>query len=1088
MKFYKKLVACMLSVSLLLTGIYVEKVTEVKAESSDHIRYSHFLKANGTVLKDNYGQGNPVLLKGVNAGGYMLQELWMCPTKEIATIKDQTDIINTLVKEHGKTKMRQLIATYEKAYWTEKDFENCKNLGMNCIRLPIWYRNLVDEDGNWYADAFERIDWFVEKAGEYGMYVIIDMHGAFGSQNGSDTSGVEGNRSYDKDSKEAMIAKKEATKFFFDAEAKKNQEKYYQMWEKIAQHYKGNPVVAGYDLLNEPFGAYRNSIDSITELGLTEDQIHTTLWDVYDKAYKRIRAIDSDHVIIMEAVWEASDLPDPSRSEYHWENIMYEYHHYDYAHATDTPENAAAQITSMTNKLNSIFEKNYNVPSYMGEFNFMATTTAWSEGLDLLNSYNISWTSWGYKCTKGMGNWGLYNNTIDDSNIADISTERFESVSNKWSNVGTENYTKNTLLIDVFKTKMNSSPITGLTDAVSSSIPKISEAKVTSDIGEIELTYKTPEGMPSDAKYYIYLDDETKPSNIISSRIEAEKYSESSGNIHKNIQDKDQNGIPNDNVGGTNDGEWTRYDNIDFGTGNATEVTVRYSKKWVSNDHKPKLEVYIDDVTKSSNKVGTINLVQSQAEEDWFYFKLGTAMLDTKITGQHNVFIKYVANDRNNVCNLDWIEFSSQQVQSGTIKYSDLDSGNHKITIKTYVNGNFSDATVIDNIQLSEILINESIGVEGFQIKTNNTSDKVAFRAVCKAPNIGSKFTLGGREYTVKDVGTIYTLDTDTSGIHGNAKVGDEYTELSSTTVDNAEHKYVGRKKYKEEQKEEQRTYGYLATEKGVYKDWNAEDTQNSYYVRTMYDGEGYTVVEHTIHVRAFIVATYNNKEYIVYGKNVAHMSIAEVANYIYENSLSSNFTGHKYLYESILSRLNQKNPYYKNSTVAYGWNDNLYTPNTPSIINGPLNKYVKKDRITATAEEARPDEGPKNLFDGKTSTKYCTKGDDQKFPFRIQWEMQRPATITSYTLTTGNDTAGNPYRNPKAWTLSGSMDGTTWTELDSVESGGMEAKNLQPYTYTTKTKGAYQYFKLEIRSSEGSALNGQIQLSELSLQGYVSK
>lgn len=1081
MKFYKKLVACMLSVSLILTGIYVEKVTEVKAENSDNIRYSHFLKANGTVLKDNYGQGNQVLLKGVNAGGYMLQELWMCPTKETDSIKDQTDIINTLVSNHGKTKMRQLIAAYEKAYWTEKDFQNCKDLGMNCIRLPIWYRNLVDENGNWYADAFERIDWFVEKAGEYGMYVIIDMHGAFGSQNGSDTSGVEGNRSYNKDSKEAMIEKKAATKFFFGDKAIDNQEKYYQMWEKIAQHYKGNPVVAGYDLLNEPFGAYRNSIDSITELGLTEDEIHTTLWNVYDTAYKRIRAIDSVHVIIMEAVWEASDLPDPSR--YNWKNIMYEYHHYDYVHTAETEEDAAEQITSMKSKLDSIFNKGYNVPSYMGEFNFMATTKAWSEGLDLLNRYNISWTSWGYKCTKGMGNWGLYNKTTDP-NIADISTEDFESVSNKWSKVGTENYTENTALINVFKEKMNSSSITGLTDAVSSSIPKISVDKVTSDIGEIELTYKTPEGMPSDAKYYIYLDDETEPSNIISSRIEAEKYSGSSGNIHPNIQDKDQNGMPNDNVGDTHNGEWTRYDNIDFGTGNATEVTVRYSKQWVSNNHQAKLEVYIGDVNDSlKKKVGTINLVQSEAEKEWSYFKLGTAMLDTKITGKHKVFIKYVANDGHNVCNLDWIEFSSQQVQSGTIKYSDLDSGNHKITIKTYVNGNFSDATVIDNIQLSEILINESIGVEGFQIKTNDTSDKVAYRAVCKAPNIGSTFTLGGREYTVKDVGTIYTLDTDTSGIHGEANVGDAYTELSSTTVDNTEYKYVGRKKYDGKQ----RTYGYLATEKGVYKDWNAEDTQNSYYVRTMYDGETYSVISNTIHVRAFIVATYNNKEYIVYGKNVAHMSIAEVANYIYENSLSSNFTGHKYLYESILNKLHPKNPYYKNSTVAYGWNDNLYTPNAPSIINGSLNKYVKKDRITASATPAGDNEGPGNLFDGKVDTKYCTKGDNTAFP-TIQWEMQRPATITSYTLTTGNDTSSFSYRNPKSWTLYGSMDGSTWTVLDSVGSGGMKAMNYEPYTYTTDIKGAYQYFKLEISSSEGSAENRQIQLSEISLQGYVSK
>ena len=73
-----------------------------------------------------------------------------------------------------------------------------------------------------YATAFERFDWFVEEAKERGIYVILDFHGAPGSQNGSDHSGVDG-----QDEKEA------ASKFFFGDEAADNQELYYDIWKVI---------------------------------------------------------------------------------------------------------------------------------------------------------------------------------------------------------------------------------------------------------------------------------------------------------------------------------------------------------------------------------------------------------------------------------------------------------------------------------------------------------------------------------------------------------------------------------------------------------------------------------------------------------------------------------------------------------------------------------------------------------------------------------------------------------------------------------------------------------------------------------------
>ena len=55
------------------------------------------IRDSGKVLKNNYGQGDTVYLRGTNAGGYMLQEFWLTPTDYTANVTDQTDLILSLI-------------------------------------------------------------------------------------------------------------------------------------------------------------------------------------------------------------------------------------------------------------------------------------------------------------------------------------------------------------------------------------------------------------------------------------------------------------------------------------------------------------------------------------------------------------------------------------------------------------------------------------------------------------------------------------------------------------------------------------------------------------------------------------------------------------------------------------------------------------------------------------------------------------------------------------------------------------------------------------------------------------------------------
>lgn len=354
-----------------------------------------FIKAKGRNLRKNKGTGEIVQLKGTNLGGWLIQEFWMTPTTQTTNVKCERDIYNMLTTRFGEEKMEEIVGIWQDNYLTSNDFDNMAAMGMNCVRLPFWWRNITDASGNLKSNWYARLDWAIAQAKARGMYVVVDFHGAPGSQNGSDHSGVDGG-----DNKQGE------SKFFFGDNNVANQNLYYDLWEEVAKRYKNEPAVAGYDLLNEPYCTYRYNS------GYSADQLHAWLWNIYDLAYKRIRAVDPDHVIIMEATWDPVDLPDPAT--YGWTNVMYEYHNYEYS---DYDNTAGKQITSMTNKINNIRNAAYNVPSYMGEFCYFNKTATWETGLELLNSCGISWTTWTYKVISSYGNWGLVNQNVSSINF-----------------------------------------------------------------------------------------------------------------------------------------------------------------------------------------------------------------------------------------------------------------------------------------------------------------------------------------------------------------------------------------------------------------------------------------------------------------------------------------------------------------------------------------------------------------------------------------------------------------------------------------------------------------------------------------------
>jgi PKD repeat protein len=90
---------------------------------------------------------------------------------------------------------------------------------------------------------------------------------------------------------------------------------------------------------------------------------------------------------------------------------------------------------------------------------------------------------------------------------------------------------------------------------------------------------------------------------------------------------------------------------------------------------------------------------------------------------------------------------------------------------------------------------------------------------------------------------------------------------------------------------------------------------------------------------------------------------------------------------------------------------------------------------------------------------------------------------VTNYTITSGNDSASYPERNPANWRLLASNDGTTWTTLDTQTSQTFTASQ-QTLAYNIASPAAYNIYKLVIDSVANPTAATCVQLDEIQLLG----
>lgn len=413
---------------------------------------------NGYLTDKNNTQ---ITLKGVNFGGWLLQETWMCPVVpyENRYVDNNTnypldwgalDTLEILTQKLGKTKAENLINKYQDNYITEADFKLVKNLGFNCIRIPFWYRNFMsDESGTYFSEnddenpGFKRLDRAIETAGKYGLYIILDMHGCPGGQSGDHSTGKSGRNYLYKETKYQDIME--------------------DLWVKIADRYKLSKTVVSYDIMNEPMNNcdYKHGVKQAYRYSTGSESAKAATNAVYDRMIKAIRKADPFHVITVEGIWQINCLPNPKT--YGWTNMMYQLHTYD---------SSAATLENHCKGLKNA-RTNYGVAVFIGEFN---PHSFYSDSVTMFNNYGISYTLWNYKTANLYGTpttWGLYTKTYsyseqvnllaksgltwEDVNTGTLNNASAEKVENFYTELwspqylSTSNFTQNSTLYSYMK-------------------------------------------------------------------------------------------------------------------------------------------------------------------------------------------------------------------------------------------------------------------------------------------------------------------------------------------------------------------------------------------------------------------------------------------------------------------------------------------------------------------------------------------------------------------------------------------------------------------------------------------------------------
>ncbi len=297
--------------------------------------------------------GSEFTIKGVNLNHWLTPEAYCFGFQNISV----SDVDKAFRQLFGDEYMNGWWKRFLENYICDEDFVYLNSIAANTVRMPLTYKlfndtfYLCDNDSE---AGFRFIDYVVKMCKEVGLYLILDMHVAPGGQSGA-----------------AHIDDSDGYPRLF--ESQRNMDEYCRIWRMIAERYADEPIILGYELLNEPIDA-------------KYDNLYPYLQPTYERATAAIREVDRNHIIILGGANFCDDFT--MLTNYAFDSkIMLTAHRY-----SSVDVSKFSDISVQT-----------NLPMYMGEFGH------WGGGTDLtfqvvsnIKSRGMGYTYWPFK---KMDNW-----------------------------------------------------------------------------------------------------------------------------------------------------------------------------------------------------------------------------------------------------------------------------------------------------------------------------------------------------------------------------------------------------------------------------------------------------------------------------------------------------------------------------------------------------------------------------------------------------------------------------------------------------------------------------------------------------------
>lgn len=344
----KKTLLIMFASCFLASCQQTQTTTEVAATPDQfiHVDGPDLIKPNGEKL----------FIVGTNLGNWLNPEGYMFGFQKCNSYGMINQMFCELV---GPQTTAHFWQDFKDNYITRADIDFIAKTGANTIRLPFHYKLFTDEDymGNTSPltsrEGFARIDSVVSWCKANDLYLILDMHDAPGGQTGDN---IDDSYGYP---------------WLFENE--EAQQQYCSIWRMIADYYKNETTILGYELINEPLPHYLENKEELNKL----------VEPLYKRVTAVIREVDANHVILLGGPQWNSTFE--CFTDWNFDpQLMYTCHRYG---GPATKEAIQSYID---------FRDKSNRPMYMGELGH--NTMEWQADFSrTMRENNIGYTYWPYK-------------------------------------------------------------------------------------------------------------------------------------------------------------------------------------------------------------------------------------------------------------------------------------------------------------------------------------------------------------------------------------------------------------------------------------------------------------------------------------------------------------------------------------------------------------------------------------------------------------------------------------------------------------------------------------------------------------------